>query len=299
MKQLTRRERRQRRRPLLPALIFILCMTQIPLIVTLIGSTLDWNAYYPGETEFVAFANYSAVFTDDKLAAALRNTIAITLGVVGASLALGVMIALLLNRTFVGRGLVRTLVISPFLIVPIAAALFWKHALLNPSYGAINGTIKAINSWLSLDMPTPSWITDYPVTSIIVILIWQWTPFMTLIILAGLQGINQEILEAAKVDGANSMKAFFSIKLPHLRPYLEIAAIFGAMFIVQVYDAVFTLTGGSSSTANLPYAIYQIFYIGGQYGYASAVGVIVVILSLILAILGLRTVSTMFREETS
>ncbi len=116
---------------------------------------------------------------------------------------LGLCIALLLDRKFRGRGVVRTMMITPFLIVPVAAALLWKHALYNPEYGLLNGMLNGVWKLFGADNPPqPDWITNHPLGSIIVALVWQWTPFMMLILLAGLQSRPLDVIEAARIDGA-------------------------------------------------------------------------------------------------
>src|SRR3954465_14164980 len=133
-----------RRAPLMPALVFMIIVTQLPFVVTLIISFMNWNAYYPDERGFAGLDNFKRVFTDENMRDSVITTIELTVVVVLVSLVLGMLIALLLDRKFVGRGAVRTMMIAPFLVVPVAAALLWKHAILNPVYGLINGTITAI-----------------------------------------------------------------------------------------------------------------------------------------------------------
>jgi sorbitol/mannitol transport system permease protein len=220
--------------------------------------------------------------------------------VVLVSLLLGMGIALLLDRKFRGRGVVRTMMITPFLIVPVAAALLWKHALFNPEYGLLNGTLTWIWGLFGSDNPPqPDWITTAPLVSIEVALIWQWTPFMMLILLAGLQSRPLDVIEAARIDGASSWQIFRYMTFPHLRQYLELGALLGSIYIVATFDAVFVITSGGLGTANLPFIIYQIFYQAHDYGRASAAGVIVVIGTILIATLALRTVSSLFREENA
>jgi sorbitol/mannitol transport system permease protein len=287
-----------RRAPLLPALIFIIVVTQVPFVVTLIVSFMDWNAYYPDERGFTGFTNFQRVLTDVNMRGAIITTIVLTATVVLVSLLLGMLIALLLDRKFLGRGAVRTMMITPFLVVPVAAALLWKHALFNPEYGLLNGVL----TWIwglfgSSAAPQPDWISTVPLISIEVALIWQWTPFMMLILLAGLQSRPLDVIEAARIDGASAWQVFRFMTFPHLRQYLELGGLLGAIYIVQNFDAVFTITSGGLGTANLPYTIYQTFYQAHDYGRASAAGVVVVIGTILIATLALRTVSTLFREE--
>jgi sorbitol/mannitol transport system permease protein len=283
-----------RRAPLLPALIFLIIVTQLPFVITLVISFMNWNAYYPDERGFTGFDNYRRVLTDVNTRDSIITTIQLTVSVVLVSVVLGLLIALLLDRAFRGRGIVRTMMITPFLIVPVAAALVWKHALYNPEYGLLNGVL----TWIfGENAPQPDWISTMPLTAIVVSLVWQWTPFMMLIILAGLQSKPLDVIEAARIDGCSSWQIFRHMTLPHLRQYLELGALLGSIYIVQNFDAVFTITSGGLGTANLPYTIYQTFYNAQDYGRASAAGVVVVIGTIVIATFALRTVSSLFREE--
>jgi polyol transport system permease protein len=288
-----------RRAPLLPALVFMIVVTQLPFVATLVISFMDWNAYYPEERGFAGLANFRRVFTDVNMRNAVIVTIELTVSVVLISLILGLLIALLLDRQFRGRGAVRTMMIAPFLVVPVAAALLWKHALYNPEYGLFNGALTWIWQLFGSDNPPqPDWISAMPLGAIIAALVWQWTPFMMLILLAGLQSRPLDVIEAARIDGASSWEIFRYMTFPHLRQYLELGALLGSIYIVQNFDHVFTITSGALGTANLPYIIYQIFYNAHDYGRASAAAVVVVIGTIIIATFALRLVSTLFREET-
>jgi sorbitol/mannitol transport system permease protein len=285
------KDRWVRRAPLLPALIFAIIVTQVPFLFTLFFSTQGWNALHPGSRHFVGLSNYKTVLTDDRLRSALLNTVILTAGAVIFSMILGLLLAILLDRKFFGRGIVRTLLITPFLIMPVAAALLWKHGILNPDYGLINGIFGGDTAWA----------TSYPKTTIITTLVWQWTPFMMLILLAGLQAQSTEILEAARVDGANAWQIFRRMTLPHLRQYLELGALLGSIYLVNTFDSIYTITQGGPGTAttNLPYEIYQTIFSKYEYGEASAAGVVVVILTIIVATFALRVISGLFKMEES
>jgi sorbitol/mannitol transport system permease protein len=300
-----RQERRQhrsdawsRRTPLLPALIFTIILTQLPFVVTLVISFMNWNAYYPDERGFAGIDNFRRVFTDEAMRRSVWVTILLTAVVVIVSLVLGMLVALLLDQKFRGRGVVRTMMIAPFLVVPVAAALIWKHALFNPEYGLFNGVITAVwRLFGSGSPPQPDWISNTPLIAIECALIWQWTPFMMLILLAGLQSRPLDVIEAARIDGASAWQIFRYMTFPHLRQYLELGGLLGSIYVVQNFDAVFTITSGGLGTANLPYTIYQTFYNAQDYGRASAAGVVVVVGTILIATFALRTVSTLFREE--
>jgi sorbitol/mannitol transport system permease protein len=202
---------------------------------------------------------------------------------------LGLALAILLDRKFPGRGVVRTLLITPFLVMPMAAALLWKHAIYNPTYGLINGLLGGRTDWVS----------EYPKVAVVATLVWQWTPFMMLILLAGLQSQSLETLEAARVDGASAGQTFLHVTLPFLRQYLELGALLGSIYLVNTFDAVFTITQGGPGTAttNLPYEIYLTTFRKFEYGEAAAAGVVVVIGTIIVATFALRVISSLFRME--
>ncbi|WP_432585503.1 sugar ABC transporter permease [Streptomyces sp. HD1123-B1] len=281
------------RAPLMPALIFLIVVTQLPFVATLVISFFDWNAFRPERREFVGLENFRTVASDEGLRESILTTVLLTATVVVVSVVLGLLLALLLDRKFRGRGLVRTMLIAPFLLVPVASALLWKHALYNPEYGLFNGVLH----WLG--GPQPDWISDMPLLAVEMSLVWQWTPFMMLILLAGLQSRPLDMIEAARLDGAGNWQIFRYLTLPHLRRYLELGTLLGSIYIVQNFDAVFTLTRGGLDTANLPYTIYETFYNAHEYGLASAAGVLVVIGTIVIATFALRVVSSLFREEVS
>jgi sorbitol/mannitol transport system permease protein len=290
------RDRWMRRAPLLPGLIFLIIVTQLPFVATLVISFLRWNALSPQTKGFAGIDNYRKVFSDSALRASIMLTIVLTVTVVLVSLLLGMLIALLLDRAFFGRGVVRTLMITPFLVVPVAAALLFKHGIYNPSFGLLNGTLTAIWNVFNGSAPQPDWLTEHPKLMIEAQLIWQWTPFMMLILLAGLQSRDKEVVQAAHVDGASAWQVFRYITFPHLRKYLELGGLLGSIYIVENFDSVFTITSGGLGTANLPYTIYQTFFSAHDYGLASAQGVVVVVGSLIIATFALRVVSSLFEE---
>ncbi|MFE7118453.1 carbohydrate ABC transporter permease [Streptomyces sp. NPDC057654] len=286
-----------RRAPLLPALVFLIVVTQLPFVATLFISLFNWNALAPDARRFAGFDNYITAASDADLRKSVLTTILLTVTVVLVSVVLGLLLAVLLDRKFRGRGLVRTLLITPFLLVPVSAALLWKHALYNPEYGLLNGAWTWIAGLFGDHSPAqPDWVSGMPLVAVETALVWQWTPFMMLILLAGLQSRPAAMMEAARLDGANAWQTFRYLTLPHLRRYLELGILLGSIYVVQNFDAVFTITSGGLGTANLPYTIYQTFYGAHEYGMASAAGVLVVIGTIVIATFALRVVSSLFRE---
>ncbi|MDQ1539788.1 MAG: polyol transport system permease protein [Actinomycetota bacterium] len=223
----------------------------------------------------------------------MLNTIEFTIAPVILSLVIGTGIALLLDRHVFGRGFLRTLIISPFLVMPAAAALVWKFTILDPVFGILNYFLRPFG------VHDTDWINSHPQATIITVLTWQWTPFMVLLVLAGLQSQGQDILEAARVDGAAGWRIFRSLTLPHLRPYMELGVLLGSIYIVQAFDAIFMITAGGPGqrTTNLPYYLYEAAFRGFDIGRASAMGVVVVIATIVVATLALRLISSLFSDE--
>lgn len=273
---------------ILPALIFAIIITQIPFLVTIYFSMLNWNQLYPNEIGFNGFANYLTVFTGPDFLASLFATVLITGSSVIFSLLFGLLFAILLDRKFPGRALARTLLITPFLIMPAAAALIWKWSMLDANVGMINYALT------SLGLPAISWNTDFPVVTIIMLLTWQFTPFMMLILLAGLQSQSREVLEAAAVDGSGPLRTFQLITLPHMRQYIEIATLLGSIMLLQVFDPIAIMTKGTGGTKTLSYLLYERAFIGLDVGQAAAFGVVTVIITIIVATFALRTLFKVF-----
>ena len=286
------RQQWSRRLPLLPALIFTIVVTQFPFLVTIWYSLHTWDFLKPHSFSFNGLKNYVKPLSDEFFRAAALHTVIITAGTVVAATVLGTVLALLLDKSFFGQGFVRTLLITPFLIMPVAASLIWRHGFLDATYGFVNWIIEAAGG------SRISFTSKYPLFSVVLVLVWQWTPFMMLIILAGLQSQTSEVLEAARVDGASAAQTFRRITLPHLRSYLELGALLGSIYLLQTFDTVDQLVGGAPDARNVPYFIYQRSIGGGwKFGQASAFGVVVVVATIILANLALRLISTLLEGE--
>jgi sorbitol/mannitol transport system permease protein len=286
----------RRRLPLLPALLYVVAVTQLPFLVSIYYSFTNLKdktqSLIPAPTKFIGIDNYKQIFSDPFFRQAMWTSVKMTVLAVLLSLVIGTVFAVLLDRKFLGQGFIRTLLITPFLLMPVVAALIWKQQMFSSLFGVLN---KALTS---LGFNSVAFISDHPLGSIVTVLVWQWTPFMMLIILAGLQSQPGDILEAANVDGANGFGIFRQLTLPHLRPYLELGALLGSIYIVQAFDAIDVMTGGGPGSTNVPYYVYQESIGGGfRYGAASAYAIVVVIFSIIIATLALRLLSSLFKDE--
>ena len=285
-----KKKARQARALVMPALFFSIALTQIPFLVTIYFSFLSWNQLRPDDIEFTWFSNYISLFTGSDFLPSLIATIGITGSSVVLSLVLGLLFALLLDRKLLGQGIVRTLMITPFLIMPAAASLIWKFSMLDANVGMVNVGLNLIG------IPSVAWNTNLPGVTIVMLLTWQYTPFMMLILLAGLQSQSREILEAAAVDGAGPISVFRHMTLPHLRQYIEIATLLGGIMLLQAFDPIAIMTKGTGGTKTLAYLLYERAFIGLDIGQAAAYGVVTVIITIVVATVALRTLFRVFIE---
>src|SRR5256885_5496622 len=279
---------------LLPALAYLAVMTQAPFVVTLWYSFHRWILTSPqlGHA-WIGIDNFRYELTDDPIfRTAIKNTLEITIAIVGGSLVLGLAFALLLNRSFPLRGVARSLMIAPFFVMPTVNAVVQKNLFLNPIFGLLNWV------WTSLGFHRIDWLAVHPKFSIIAMAVWQWAPFMMLILLAGLQGISDEVREAARIDGAGPFTEFRRITLPLLGPYLELATLLGMIYILQLFGEIFVATQGGpgTETTTIPYYVYQTISQANDVGPASAQGVLAIIFSSIIAALLLRLLTRTFRR---
>jgi sorbitol/mannitol transport system permease protein len=284
-----------------PAFIYVVIVTQAPFLVALYDSAFRWNLMRPDRKAFVGLQNYKNLLSSltdasDPYAfrAAIANSLIFTIGAVVISLVLGLLYAELVNHRFPGRGIVRTLLITPCLVMPVAGALGWKNLMMDPDFGVINWSLGALH--LGLD---PVWLSRYPRQSIVIMLVWRWAPFMMLILLAGMQSIDEEVREAARVDGASRMQEFIGITMPHLLRFIQLGALLGSVYIVQETDAIFMTTQGGpgTMTTNLPYRVYETAVRGSNIGLGAAMGVIVVVLTIISMTFLLRMLDRMLRGQ--
>ena len=281
----------RRRLPLLPALLIMIVLTQVPFVMSVYYSLTDWRVVPPEPRNWVGLQNYTRLFDNEFFKDAAVTTIQLTVFPVLGALVLGAGFALLLDRRFFGQGLVRTLLITPFLLMPVVVGLIWKNQMFHGLYGVLNWGIDTLGG-------TPvDFVSRYPTISIIVVLIWQWTPFMMLIMLAGLQSQPSDVLEAAKVDGATPFAIFRQLTLSHLRPYMELGILLGTIYLIQVYQ-IAVMTGGGPGSTNLPYFVFQRSIGGGwEFGQASSFSIVVVIASIVIATVALRVLSGLLKGE--
>jgi sorbitol/mannitol transport system permease protein len=290
---LTRAEVWRRRGPLIPAMVFTLLLTQIPFVLTIIYSFQQWNLLSGGNQGFNGGDNFVRAFQDGIFWRSLWTTVILTGGATIACIVVGLLLAMALNHKFPGRGVARTLAITPFFAMPVAVTLFWRSAMFDPSFGLF-GYLSGL-----VGLPAVSWLTEAPLVSLVILLTWRFTPFAMLILLAGLQGVPEDQMEASQLDGAGPWNRFRYILIPHLRPFIELSALLLAMNLLQTFGEIALLTAGGPAfrTTNITYYIYLKGFNSFDLGMASAFGVVSLVLTIALISPVLRLLSGIFQAE--
>lgn len=266
-----------------PALLAILAVAVFPLAWTLLESLHLHDLRMPWlGRPFVGLANYAEALGEPRFWQALAHTGFFAATSVSLEIVLGLLLALGLHGAFRGRGLARTAALLPWAIPTVVAALVWRFLFEGPT-GAANQLLTGVG----LAGEAPVWFADARLAWVPIILadVWKTTPFVALLLLAGLQGIDAELYEAARVDGAGALARFRHVTLPLLRPALVVAVIFRALDALRVFDLVFVLSGGGPGTATEPVALYafQSLLQDLRFGYGSALSLIIFGVSFALA----------------
>ena len=281
-------KRRVNTLPLLSPSIFVLLLWMIvPLAMTLWFSFQRYNLLNPSMTGFAGIDNYKSLLTDSTLWTAMQNTLILVVSVLAVTVVLGTMLAVLFDQEFFGRGVARLLIIAPFFVMPTVSALIWKNMMLHP----VNGLVAFLMSLVGLE--GIDWFGNWPMTSVVIIVSWQWLPFAILIFLTAIQSLDQEQKEAARMDGARSIKMFFFIILPHLKRAISVVIMIETIFFLSIFAEIFVTTSGGPglATTNLAYLIYIRSLLEYDVGSASAGGVIAIVLANVVATFLIRTIA--------
>ncbi|WP_026187603.1 carbohydrate ABC transporter permease [Ensifer sp. BR816] len=235
----------------LPAAAIMLLVLGVPLVYSLYYSFTGWSLVIPGsDQDFIGLLNYTDVLGSSEFWAAISVTLIYAVVAVSLECALGILFAILLNMEFFGRGLFRSLMLIPMVITPAVVGIFWK-LLYEQDSGVFNYLLGTVGfepvAWLSL---------TFALASVIIMDVWQSTPFFTLIILAGLQSLDRDTVSAAQADGANALQVFRYLTLPHLVPYIMIAAAFRIIGVMADFDKIFLLTLGGPGNATTTLSVY-------------------------------------------
>ncbi len=219
-------------------------------------------------SKFVGLENYYFLLRDERFWNALKNTLFFTISSVSLELILGLSLALIVNKPFKGRGIVRAMILTPWAIPTVVAAKMWEW-IYNADMGVLNFLISAKINWLG----DPFWA----LWAAILADVWKTTPFVVILLLAGLQVIPQEVYQAAKADGAGTWACFHKITLPLLKPVILVVLIFRTLDAFRVFDVIYVLTGGgpANTTETLSIYAYKMLFQTLQFGYGSALSVVV------------------------
>ena len=272
----------------LPAVGTILLIALFPLAWTVWESLHLHDLRMPWlGRPFIGLDNYLEALGDQRFREALVHTLLFTLASVTLELTLGCVLALAMNRAFRGRGLVRAAILVPWAIPTVVAALIWRF-MFDGDSGIVNAALA------SLGVDPPIWFVDQLAAWVPVVLgdVWKETPFVALLLLAGLQGIDASLYEAARIDGASAWRQFRYITLPLLKPALLVALIFRTRDAFRVFDLVYVMTGGGPGTATEPIALYTFTSLlqNLRFGYGSALSVLVFLVAFLLALGYIRVV---------
>lgn len=272
---------------LLPTFLLLFIVSFYPLLRTFQLSLAEYDLTYMKEPKFIGLNNYFILLKDENFITSLYATLIFTFTTVAVEMILGLIMALVLNENFLGRGIIRTILILPWGVPAVVEAQMWKF-IYNDRYGAINdilyrlGIIHEYKAWLAKP--------DTAMMALITAEAWATSIFVGLILLGGLQSIPEDLYEAAKVDGAGRMKRFIYITLPLLKYAFVVALTFRTIQAFFAFDAIYVMTGGGpgGSTRVLSIYAYDTYFKYLNFGYGSCIAVVHFILGFILALLYLR-----------
>jgi trehalose/maltose transport system permease protein len=266
---------------LTPMLIVLALVAGWPLLKTIAYGFTDASLIAPASAKFVGLANFSYLLLDSNWWAAVRNTVVFAVVSVSLETVLGLVIALALNAQFPGRGSLRAAILIPWAIPTVVSAQMWSW-MFNDVFGVINHVLTA----LGLIAQPVAWLAS-PHTALLAIIlvdVWKTTPFMALLLLAGLQMLPQECFESARVDGVHPLRVFFRVTLPLIKPALMVAVIFRLLDALRMFDLVYVMSGNSRDTMSMSVYARQQLIDFGDLGFGSAAA------TLIFAIIALFTV---------
>lgn len=259
-----------------PAVIMMLLVTAYPICYAIGLSLQDVDLRFPDEGGWVGLQNYKTVLTSDIWWQSVWNTVLISLISVTIELAIGMGLALIMHRAIFGRGVIRTGVLIPYGIITVVAAFAWQFAF-DPASGFVNGLLGIDKSWFS---------GHYSSMFVIIMAeVWKTTPFMALLLLAGLTTIDDGLYEAAKVDGASAWQRFWRITIPLMKPAILVALLFRTLDAFRIFDSIFIMTGGAQNTQSVSIVGYNQIISRVNLGLGSAVSVLIFLMVLGIAAL--------------
>jgi multiple sugar transport system permease protein len=274
----------------LPTIVFIALLMVFPILYTFFLSFTNWNLTSGMEPAFVGLTSYLRVFSEPRFLQAMGRTFTFTAFAVAAEVVLGVAIALILNRAFVGKSFAKLLLLLPLVATPVAVGIVF-NLFYDPTIGLLNFALDA------LGLPQGRWISseNTVIGSLVMVDVWQWTPMITLIVLAGLAGLSEEPVEAARVDGATEWQILRYVTIPMVMPVILTAMILRLIDALKTFDIIFAMTGGgpgyASETLNIMGFKYSFEYFRIGQSSVILVALFVVVLLCSLGIMKLRASS--------
>lgn len=262
-----------------PTIIIYSLVTILPLVYLVYLSMQKLSIYKPGVVSFVGINNYITLLKASEFWDAIVFTFVFTISSVVIEFILGLAIAVLFNRNFIGIRFLRSVMIIPMIIAPILVAITWKMAY-DPGFGIINYFLSLIG------IVGPQWVSSAKTAGISIVLVdvWQWTPYMFFVFTSGLKSIPEVYYEASRIDGATMLQSFRYITIPSLQKVMMVAVIFRFMGVFRAYDLIFGLTGGGpgNATSNAPFYAYKLGFVYDSMGEGAAVSVLLLILILVI-----------------
>ncbi|MDQ6669212.1 MAG: sugar ABC transporter permease [Chloroflexota bacterium] len=263
---------------ILPAVLYLLVFSIYPLVSSFLLSLQEYS-FQNRSFAWVGLDNYAGLLRDAEFRTAFRNTAVLTVSNVLVELALGMGLALFMHRDMVGKGLIRSLLILPMVTTPMVVGLMWRF-LLNTDFGPVNYLLR-----LAFGLAPINWLGSSPwsLISLIIVDVWQWTPFAFLVLYAGLQAIPHELREAARIDGAGPVSEFKHVVLPLLMPLVSIVVLFRSIDSWRSFDTVFSLTfgGPGRESATLSFVAYLQGFAYSHLGLASAMSYVMVVVVIV------------------
>jgi multiple sugar transport system permease protein len=285
-------ENRLGRRLVAPAVIMMLLVTAYPMIQALYLSLYRYRLTAPADKEFVGLGNYATILTDSLFWKDTLNTVIIMVVTVAVELVIGFAFAMVMHRIIFARGLMRTSILIPYGIITVVSAFAWQFI-----FSINNGWVNSWFDWLPGISSTTNWYGDHwhAMFAIMVSEIWKTTPFMALLLLAGLSQISEDMIEAAKVDGATATQRLFKVILPNMKAAIMVAVLFRALDAFRIFDNIFIMTRGAQNTESSSFLTYRQSIEQMQLGLGSALSVLLFLTVLLLAWLIVKT----FRVDLS
>jgi multiple sugar transport system permease protein len=257
-----------------PAVILMLTVTAYPIGYAIWLSLLRYNLATPDDTAFVGLANYQTTLTDAYWWTAFAVTLGITVVSVAIEFVLGLALALVMHRSLFAKGMVRTAVLVPYGIVTVAAAYSWYYAW-TPGTGYLAGLLPAGSAPLTHQLPS--------LAIVVLAEVWKTTPFMALLLLAGLALVPEDLLKAAQVDGAGAWRRLVKVILPMMKPAILVALLFRTLDAFRIFDNIYILTNGSNNTGSVSILGYDNLFKGFNVGLGSAISVLIFVCVALIA----------------